>query len=396
MRLRRCSVPRGAVVEHMSNIYEGKQLPSGWFVYTTDDGRPYFHNRFTASTQWDVPNASATGVESHGTTPTTEIEFLISRGGGDGEITLSGSTTVDSSHQGRMLHLGDDVLSLADRQALGTSSSKAGTSYTGFGPPEKSFSPFSGQIDVEASHSTLSNLNSNSQQSSPLKCFCLDLSTAQPLFDVDTPTVVTRVGNAVIPYKLLAAYRNSADVSYASPSAPSSDIQPKNIIDSLRQSPDFYGPVWIPTTLIFMLFVATNAPRFFANQNLGTNYRTLIVSAFTVYGYLIIVPLAAWIILLTSAGSREKTAISLIQLASVYGYSFATAIPLAALSVIPLSPLRWAFALLGSALSFFFIMLHFKGDLRESLPQLKLSILACFLLAQLTFYASFPLYYFTG
>jgi hypothetical protein len=40
----------------MSNVHEGKLLPDGWFVYTTETGKPYFYNRQTFITQWEPPS----------------------------------------------------------------------------------------------------------------------------------------------------------------------------------------------------------------------------------------------------------------------------------------------------------------------------------------------------
>lgn len=44
----------------MSIRYNGQELPPGWSVYRTDDGRPYFHHRLTSTTQWDPPSLKST------------------------------------------------------------------------------------------------------------------------------------------------------------------------------------------------------------------------------------------------------------------------------------------------------------------------------------------------
>lgn len=70
----------------------------------------------------------------------------------------------------------------------------------------------------------------------------------------------------MIPHKLLKAYREPQDDTlYMHPTA-ADNLPGSNSPSSIRQSPDLYGPFWIPTTLIFILFVATNASKFLAEQ----------------------------------------------------------------------------------------------------------------------------------
>lgn len=92
----------------MSNIYKGKLLPRGWFVYTTDEGKPYFHNRLTASTQWEVPSdTSHTLGDSMSTL--NEVDTLMNHGGTEGEIAFLEQTAIESTtYRDQMLHLSDD------------------------------------------------------------------------------------------------------------------------------------------------------------------------------------------------------------------------------------------------------------------------------------------------
>lgn len=121
----------------MADVYNGKPLPNGWLVYKTDDGRPYFHNRMTAATQWDPPTSSSVGTSSVGAVLRDDENEMDGYGTTDGEITTTRGRMVQLSPEGSSRQLSTTSTS--------ASSSKKKKGYSSL-PDETSLS---GPIDLE-------------------------------------------------------------------------------------------------------------------------------------------------------------------------------------------------------------------------------------------------------
>lgn len=127
--------------------------------------------------------------------------------------------------------------------------------------------------------------------------------------------------------------------------------------------PDFYGPFWICTTLVFVLFFASTVVgllfSFWQHQNYEYRFDQLTGAAGLMYSYTFIVPTVLWLVIRYLNISPTTT---LVQLICLYGYSNITWIPVAILSISPLlgaptasNIIRWVFITLGFAFSGSFI-----------------------------------------
>ncbi|KAJ0987817.1 hypothetical protein J5N97_006173 [Dioscorea zingiberensis] len=163
------------------------------------------------------------------------------------------------------------------------------------------------------------------------------ISTYSPYFNVDTDNVVDRIFSSMNPIH--------------------GDFHRK--IDSY---PDLYGPVWISTTLVFMLSALGNCATYLMSSKseadiawvFDVNYVNWAASV--VYGYAIVVP-AAFYFLLQYFG----TSASLIRFWCLWGYSLFIFIPSSLLLVIPVEFLRWIIIIVAGAASAMFIGTNLKS-----------------------------------
>ncbi|ONK62040.1 uncharacterized protein A4U43_C08F36170 [Asparagus officinalis] len=161
------------------------------------------------------------------------------------------------------------------------------------------------------------------------------ISSYQPYFNVDTDVVVDRIISSVYPMN---------------------DFHRK--IDA---NPDMYGPVWITTTLVFMLASLGNLATYLIHQrdehDTAWNFDVTYVNwaASIIYAYALAVP-AAFYFLLQYLGSNA----SLTRLWCMWGYSLFIFIPSSLLLVIPVELLRWIIIILAGSASSCFIFLNLK------------------------------------
>jgi len=113
--------------------------------------------------------------------------------------------------------------------------------------------------------------------------------------------------------------------------------------ERVKENPDFYGPLWITTTILFLLAICSNFASYIAYLNAGEerhwdySFGKLSAAAGVLYGFLIFVPLLLWVLLRFVVGSQVKY----IQTSCVYGYSLAAFIVATPLCIIPSEWARW-------------------------------------------------------
>ena len=102
----------------------------------------------------------------------------------------------------------------------------------------------------------------------------------------------------------------------------------KDFFAIISVNPDLYGPFWIPTTVIFLLFACKNISQYVANSLSGTDYIFKISDlswAFSsVYGFVTVIPALSWAIC-----RYYHLSLSLLQLVDLYGYGVSIWIPVA-------------------------------------------------------------------
>ncbi|KDE08191.1 hypothetical protein MVLG_01670 [Microbotryum lychnidis-dioicae p1A1 Lamole] len=160
----------------------------------------------------------------------------------------------------------------------------------------------------------------------------LNLDFYTGYFDVDTVTVLTRGARTFLPRE-------------------------DYIGEVLSGVPDLYGPFWIPTTLIFSLFLisslSASVEAYLAGEQYTYDFTRLGAAVSLVYMYCLGLPFIIWVALKYWAGSTERSAVEIV---SLYGYQATIWIVTAWLTLIPYSPLRAVLVLIATALSGAFLL----------------------------------------
>ncbi|KAH7084293.1 Yip1 domain-containing family [Paraphoma chrysanthemicola] len=161
------------------------------------------------------------------------------------------------------------------------------------------------------------------------KHFLWTLSFYAQAFDVDTNEVLRRCQSAIYPRA--------------------------NFLDVLEGNPDLYGPVWIATTVVVILFLTGTINQYLSQQGVGKfeyDFKLLSGAAGLVYGYTAFVPVGLWAVL-KWYGSESA---NLLECACLYGYANLVWIVVACVSWSPVSILNYVFVALGLAFSAFFLL----------------------------------------
>lgn len=169
----------------------------------------------------------------------------------------------------------------------------------------------------------------STQNPTPSKRFLWTLSFYAQFFDVDTSEVLRRCSSALYPR------------------AP--------FLDILDGNPDLYGPFWIATTLVFILFMAATISQYLSrNHDIHFEYNFALLSgaAGLIYGYTGFVPVGLWA-LLRWFGAESAT---IVECWALYGYANVIWIPVAIISWSPISILNYVFTGIGFVVSVVFLV----------------------------------------
>ncbi|KAJ3318593.1 hypothetical protein HDV06_007175 [Boothiomyces sp. JEL0866] len=130
----------------------------------------------------------------------------------------------------------------------------------------------------------------------------------------------------------------------------------KSILSEISDNPDFYGPFWIPATVVFALFatstVAQSIAHREANQQYVVDITMLSFASVAVYTYVLAVPA----VLYTLAKYYKADAVKLFDLINVYGYGMTIWIPTSVLCVLPFEFTRWILVILAFAINTFYLI----------------------------------------
>ncbi|RKF57404.1 Protein YIP5 [Erysiphe neolycopersici] len=128
-----------------------------------------------------------------------------------------------------------------------------------------------------------------------------------------------------------------------------------NFIEVLGGNPDLYGPLWIATTVVFILFLGGTINQYLSETN-GTqfvyDFTLLSGAAGLIYGYTLLVPMILFLAL-KYFGSDSA---NLLECWALYGYSNLIWIPVALVAWSPITILNWIFVGIGFGLSIAFLL----------------------------------------
>ena len=212
--------------------------------------------------------------------------------------------------------------------------------------------------------------------SPPSKRYLWTISFYAQFFDVDTSTVLTRCRAAIIspylppPLSSLPAFQSAS-----------------SFFDVLDGNPDLYGPFWIATTVVVILFLTGTISHYLATRehdHFAYDFKLLSGAAGLIYGYTGIVPAVVWAVLKwfnrgnnsnnsnngdtfdVSSSSPSTTALDLTSSYSLYGYSNLIWIPIALLSWSPLNILNYILVALGFLSSVSFLVKNLRYPIKSS------------------------------
>ncbi|KAI9760406.1 MAG: hypothetical protein M4579_001702 [Chaenotheca gracillima] len=187
------------------------------------------------------------------------------------------------------------------------------------GPPGRN------KIPADSSRNFLPPTNPNS--TSP-KRFLWTLSFYAQFFDVDTNEVLRRCRVALFPRA--------------------------NFLDVLEGNPDLYGPFWIATTVVVILFLTGTISEYLSRagkSHFEYNFKLLSGAAGLIYGYTGVIPVALFG-LLKWFGSESA---NVLECWALYGYANLIWIPVALISWSRVTILNYVFVAVGFAFSAFFL-----------------------------------------
>ncbi|KAH0496542.1 hypothetical protein TgHK011_003895 [Trichoderma gracile] len=165
--------------------------------------------------------------------------------------------------------------------------------------------------------------------SSSSKRYLWSMSFYAQFFDVDTSAVLSRCWAALFPRA--------------------------NFLDVLEGNPDLYGPFWIATTVVLILFLGGTISQYLSTtgkSQFAYDFRLLSGAAGLIYGYTMVIPVALFLAL-RYFGSESA---NLLECWALYGYSNLIWIPVALISWSPISILNWVFVGIGFGVSVVFLV----------------------------------------
>lgn len=314
-------------------------LPPNWNRYTTDEGKEYFHNAVTNTTQWDRPEwpettdllstetSTADVFTYQPTTAELEVAAKTVDTSGSGSTAVGSSTSAFDELMSLNAPSGSITAPAPGAAKGGVANGAGGAEQQGEAPAEAGLFPGSGWL----------------------------LETAQKLFDVTTEDVVQRLQMAMVPFK-----------------EPASSVK-----EEFDNRPDFYGPFWIATTVVLFLAATGNFARLVQHGDHTTfraDYSLVSVAASMVYGSLVAVPAIARVCIFVAG--EDVAHLNFARLICVCGYSLAPVIPASLLCLVPAAFLRWLFTFGALAISLFFLRQHLLSQFNFQTPWLKWTMLA--------------------
>ncbi|KOS21451.1 Protein YIP5 [Escovopsis weberi] len=168
-----------------------------------------------------------------------------------------------------------------------------------------------------------------SSSSPTSKRYLWSMSFYAQFFDVDTSAVLSRCWAALYPRA--------------------------SFLDVLEGNPDLYGPFWIATTVILILFLGGTISQYLASTGKGPfayDFKLLSGAAGLIYGYTIFIPIALFLAVRYFGGESAN----LLECWALYGYNNLIWIPVALISWSPISILNWVFVGIGFGLSVAFLV----------------------------------------
>jgi protein YIPF1/2 len=175
-------------------------------------------------------------------------------------------------------------------------------------------------------------------------CGCMSMRYYQPLFDVDTKDISSRISQSLF-------YCQRAE----------------NFMSVVSAKPDLYGPFWITTTLVFTIAVCSHMSSWLSSWMYGSNWQydlqSMVNAATVVYGYAGLVPTVAYLYL-----RQIDVDVRFTSMLCLYGYSLSVFIIASLLCLIPSNTIIWLSLLTSAGISSVFVMRNIVPQINERAP----------------------------
>ncbi|KAK9389303.1 hypothetical protein V1515DRAFT_595474 [Lipomyces mesembrius] len=138
-----------------------------------------------------------------------------------------------------------------------------------------------------------------------------------------------------------------------------------SFVDTVGDNPDLYGPFWIASTVILVLFFSSTLAGAIASHVAGIRYEynfgILSAAAALMYGYTFVIPILLWAVLKWYRSEHAR----LLECVTLYGYANTVWVPVALVSISPIeifnfptisNVVRWTSAAVGFAISTTFLV----------------------------------------
>ncbi|EMR10562.1 hypothetical protein PNEG_01268 [Pneumocystis murina B123] len=175
-----------------------------------------------------------------------------------------------------------------------------------------------------------------------------------------------------------------------------------SFIDLIHESSDFYGPFWIITTVIFMIFFSSTMSErikaHLSNVSYNYNFSTLTKACYIIYGYNIIVPICSWGLLMYYQCKPK-----LDEYICLYGYSMTIWIPMMIINISPFeifhlyffsNIIRWISTLIGFGVSGLFLLKELRSIMDHVDSRIRNLILSFILLLHAILSIAFRILFF--
>ncbi|PGH16824.1 hypothetical protein AJ79_01468 [Helicocarpus griseus UAMH5409] len=132
-----------------------------------------------------------------------------------------------------------------------------------------------------------------------------------------------------------------------------------NFLDVLDGNPDLYGPFWIATTVVVILFLTGTVSQYLSRkgeEHFEYDFRLLSGAAGLVYGYTGVIPIALWGALRWFGRASGGSSADLVECWALYGYANLVWIAVALVSWSPLTALNWVLVGVGFGWTVVFLL----------------------------------------
>ncbi|KAH9815988.1 hypothetical protein DFH28DRAFT_927445 [Melampsora americana] len=154
----------------------------------------------------------------------------------------------------------------------------------------------------------------------------------------------------------------------------------------LAGQPDLYGPFWLPTTLIFILFFASSLSgaltAYLNSKAYDYDFTKLTLAVGLVYVYALGLPTCLWLAMRYWVQIETRT---IPEMMNLYGYGLTIFIPISILSIPPIQILRTFINLFAFGISLGFLMRNLFPILRASENKSSLILIFIIFLLHLIF-----------